>query len=106
MKKIDQVRQGDVLLERVDDPPTGKVVAREAGRIVLAHGEATGHSHAVAHNRARLFEREDGVRLLHVPVRAYVDHEEHDRIELPAGTWKVTRQREYVPGELPRTVAD
>ena len=100
------VRQGDVLLVRVDEQPTGKVVKREKGRIVLAHGEATGHAHVVTQRRARLFQREDGQRFLHVPVRAYIDHEEHDRIELPAGTWRVVRQREYQPGELPRTVAD
>lgn len=99
------VRQGDVLLVKVDDEPIGTIVPRDSGRIVLAYGEATGHAHVVTHRRAKLYQREDGIRLLHVPQKAYIDHEEHDRIELPAGTWRVTRQRVYMPEEI-RPVAD
>ena len=41
-------RQGDVLVVPVDEIPTGlKKVPREQGRLVLAHGEATGHAHVV-----------------------------------------------------------
>lgn len=48
MKKRNQMRQGDVLLD-FDNPPTalGKKLPREAGRVVLAHGEATGHTHSI-----------------------------------------------------------
>ena len=46
------LRQGDVLLAQVDDLPSGMdemAPERRAGRLehVLAHGEATGHAHAI-----------------------------------------------------------
>lgn len=114
------VRQGDVLITRVEDgAKVGKPVARDRGRIVLAYGEVTGHAHAIAHREAELFElaedrskEGDGVwaraaRILRVYAKAGVElrHEEHAHIHLPPGDYRVTRQREYAPGEL-RMVAD
>lgn len=74
-----QARQGDVFIERTDGAkPMGHELPREAGRIVLAHGEATGHAHAVRSAGAKLFSlpedrSQDGdrvwaeaVRMLHV----------------------------------------
>ena len=114
------VRQGDVLIVRVDgDVQTGKPVPRDGGRVVLAYGEVTGHAHAIADRRAELFElvedhTKDGddvwaraARILKVHGNAAVQlrHEEHATIELPPGNYRITRQREYAPGEL-RMVAD
>lgn len=118
------IRQGDVglLAVEVDDADLGAEVPREGGRIVLAHGEATGHAHAVSHPKARMFRflpgRDAAVRKRHglaadvtivgvvrTPVRAYVDHEEHDRLELPGRSTLVIRQRVYTP-EAIRDVAD
>lgn len=46
-KKQTQYRQGDVLIERVSSFPAKLTpVARENGRVILAHGEVTGHAHA------------------------------------------------------------
>ena len=43
------IRQGDVVLFPVSKLPNGcKEVPNEKGRIVLAHGEVTGHAHAIA----------------------------------------------------------
>jgi hypothetical protein len=40
-------RQGDVLVASIDEVPAKtSAVPKEAGRVVLAHGEATGHAHA------------------------------------------------------------
>ena len=45
---MDQIRQGDVyLIPVVAIPATATPVAREAGRLILAHGEVTGHAHAI-----------------------------------------------------------
>jgi hypothetical protein len=42
-------RQGDLLTVAVRQLPKGCVaVPREHGKIMLAHGEATGHAHAIA----------------------------------------------------------
>lgn len=96
------IRQGDVLIQRIDSPrPTGKPLARESGRVVLAHGEVTGHAHAIRSKSAKLFS---GGKLV-ASKPAVIEHEEHDPITLPAGVYQVTRQREYAP-EAIRTVAD
>lgn len=98
-------RQGDVILIPVQQLPDGKSVARENGRIVLAHGEATGHAHTVAEINASLIEIETGERFLEIVRDAELVHDEHNTIALAPGIYKVGRQREYQP-EAPRFVAD
>lgn len=89
-------RQGDVLLVRIERPHEGKrlEVERENGRVILAHGEATGHAHAINHPGAVLFHV-DGETLLSLKDDAVLSHEEHASIELPAGHYRVVQQREY-----------
>ncbi len=94
-------RQGDVLLVRERDgfslPESVRLVERDdAGRIVLAFGEATGHAHAVVDPDANLFEAQLGFRYLVVGGDG-VDllHEEHAPIRLRPGCYRVHRQREY-----------
>lgn len=102
-------RQGDVLITAVDQVPQGlKPVPRENGRIVLAHGEVTGHCHAIDSDDAIFLgadveEMED--RFLRVERECRVVHDEHDTIVLPPGDYAVRRQREYAPEEI-RQVAD
>jgi hypothetical protein len=41
-------RQGDVLVQQVDEIPDGlHAVPLDKGRVILAYGEVTGHAHAV-----------------------------------------------------------
>jgi hypothetical protein len=95
-------RQGDVLL--IEVPPereslsSAREVARDAGRIVLAYGEVTGHAHAIVDSNAKLFEAPSGRILVVESGSASVVHEEHTAVTLPAGKYLVRRQREYVPG--------
>jgi hypothetical protein len=102
-------RQGDVLITEVKRVPKGlKPVPRENGRIVLAHGEVTGHCHAIDSENALflgadLEEMED--RFLRVEQECEVVHDEHDTITLPPGDYAIRRQREYAP-EAIRRVAD
>jgi len=109
MNKTLQFRQGDVFIMRVDSVPTNaKPVDRENGKIVLAHGEVTGHAHTindtVTDPFASLFATEDAV-YLSVDNEVAVVHQEHDAITLPAGNYQVRRQREYTPQEI-RNVMD
>ncbi len=105
-KKTKMYRQGDVMLVECERREVSKEVDREGGRIVLAHGEVTGHSHAISSLDATLF-MDDATLNRYLDVRAPVtlDHEEHGRIELPIGFYRVVRQREYRPEGL-RQVAD
>src|ERR1700688_418630 len=49
-------RQGDILIVPVDQLPAGlKWIERENGRVILAHGEVTGHAHAIKDKSAALF---------------------------------------------------
>jgi hypothetical protein len=107
-------RQGDVLVKQIRKrTPTGKD-ARERGRIILAHGEVTGHAHEViaadpttdvALPAAQFFEEPDGRRFLMVARACVLTHQEHGVIAIPPGCYEVTRQKEYSPAEI-RDVAD
>ena len=100
-------RQGDVMIVEVErTESTLAQVDRENGRIVLAHGEVTGHAHAIASSDAMLFmDAKTLDRYLDVKAPVTLDHEEHSRIELPIGFYRVIQQREYRPEGI-RRVAD
>lgn len=102
-------RQGDVLIVSTDGIPAGATpVAREDGRLILAHGEVTGHAHVVDSDTA-LFLATDldemADRYLKIEQECQVVHDEHEPITLPPGDYIVRRQREYAP-EAIRNVAD
>jgi len=125
-------RQGDVLLVELDElPPQLEPVPREDGRLVLAHGEATGHAHVIkgeaqlladldeipprrrlaagARREGRAARRrsrgEMAGRFLRVQAESRLLHEEHATLAVPPGNYRVVRQREYTPNR-PRFVAD
>lgn len=105
-KQLEILRQGDVLLVRVASiPKGGRVVARDNGRIVLAYGEVTGHSHAIADEEVTMLEVDHGIHYLDVQMEAFLKHEEHATIPLSKGFYRVIRQREYAPEQI-RNVAD
>ena len=102
---------------------------REAGRIILAHGEVTGHAHEVVGldvghmPAAQFFEEPDGRRVLLVERPCQLVHQEHGFIALDPmkpeqyrqgdvllhplgpGAWEVIRQVEYTPQAI-QQVAD
>lgn len=131
MNKV--IRQGDVCLVPVSAIPPGAVeVKSEEKRVVLAHGEVTGHAHAV-------YEDADKVKLWAVGKVKYLEvmagamvtskitstivgedgtpfdigseslpgvclkHEEHVHHVLPPGFYKLPVQVEYTPAELRKT---
>ena len=102
--KTKTYRQGDVLIETVSRIPSNAVKQVPAGWIILALGETTGHCHSVDSDSADWWKDGDD-QFLDVPASAIVTHQEHGPIALPAGKYRVTRQREYSP-EAIRNVAD
>ena len=99
------VRQGDVLLERVNAAiPAGSILQpRITGRVILALGEVTGHAHTIAASGAELYEAQDGTHYLLIREGpAFLTHEEHGGILLDAGVYRVVRQQEYHPEEIRR----
>lgn len=115
-----RVRQGDVLVLGLPKPlPAGAEltpIAAEGTRTVLAHGEVTGHAHALpasctamfapSDDLKRLLGLEDGDRILRVEEPTQLAHEEHSAIAIPAGDFIVRRQREWTDAEEPIQVAD
>ena len=123
-KKQIVYRQGDVLIERIEDDeqesemPEFSRVPLDKGRVVLAYGEVTGHAHAIDvkdrrvdgsfagyTDNAVLFDNGRGVRILAVKSESDLVHEEHDTITLAPGRYRVSRQREWDDNQE-RMVAD
>lgn len=120
MKKLQKHwRQGDVLIEAIDQVPKSAKAQKASNKVILAHGEVTGHHHALeVADPADWWKGEQeiaptndkpktlaGEVFLRLKDGGAVTHQEHSRIELPAGTYRVTRQREYHPEEI-RNVQD
>jgi len=101
-------RQGDVLVEKVGRLPKKSrklvQVKRDKGKIVLAYGEVSGHSHAVLEKSAKLWmdQKDVNERFLEIIKDAKLEHEEHGTIDLEPGVYKVTRQKEYEPSAIDR----
>jgi hypothetical protein len=96
-------RQGDILLQKINSiPEDAKELPREDGKVVLAHGEVTGHKHAIAARKAKLLSenRQQELCYLVLLTYAWLRHEEHDAIRLPPGNYLIKRQREYTPEAL------
>lgn len=111
-------RQGDVLIERIDSIPKSAKRQKKSKAIILAHGEVTGHHHQLeTADPADWWKQGEiaptnekptvlgGEIFLSLKQGGGVTHDEHARIDLPPGKYRVTRQREYSP-EAIRNVAD
>ncbi len=100
-----------MLIERVKSVPSTATKQTPSARITLALGEATGHHHdlcVTTADPADWWKQGEGLaeeKFIEVSKPAEITHQEHATIRIPAGTYRVTRQREYSP-EAIRNVAD
>jgi hypothetical protein len=98
-------RHGDVIVIPVDSIPADAV---RRPSVILARGEATGHSHRIQDpHAAELFDTggESGEGFLRVSAEsALLVHDEHAPISLPRGLYRFWMQREYSPKEIRRIV--
>jgi hypothetical protein len=103
--------QGDILVERVDDAlVSGQIVhAADAGAVVVAEGELTGHHHklfgrvTLYRDDALVHDIPDNLYIGHVQVKGpsgRLEHEEHAPINLEQGTYRVRRQRQLEPSDV------
>jgi hypothetical protein len=101
---MEVIRQGDVMMVRVEDIPQG--VGKSVDKYVLAEGEVTGHAH-VLWGRATMFLADEGRgTYLQVHAPSMLKHEEHREIPVPPGKYAVVRQVEADILEGVRQVAD
>ena len=104
--KTKMMRQGDVLLVRVKSiPATAKKQNPIKGRIVLALGEVTGHSHTVDADAADWWKDGD-TDYVAVTEATPATHQEHGPLPMETGeNYRKVPQREYHP-EAIRPVLD
>jgi len=86
-----QIRQGDVLLEKIEKMPENLTEKNN----VLAYGEMTGHSHRFESNGAKVFQAKNGQQYCQLENPCELVHEEHKIVTIPAGVWRVINAREY-----------
>lgn len=103
-------RQGDVMVRKVGTIPAAATEVQNEGRIVLAHGEVTGHAHAIGIEEAAEFTFAEAGSIVRRFLKVFdkgakLKHEEHATIPLPPGLYEIVQQREYTP-EAIRNVAD
>ena len=85
-------QQGDVKIKPATLPANARKVG--AGRVTLAHGEATGHTHRIESPHVVEYEH-GGERFFKLAKIASVRHEEHKSIRLFPGVYKIGKKREY-----------
>ena len=113
---VTQIRQGDVLLVRVDEPKRATRAVDENGPLagLRVPGERSGHEHRLP---ARVYDVPRGKRLLFLerptemrvvrtdaPAREFMRPDgqpRHPAVEVPAGWWLPVTQRQYVPQSRP-----
>jgi hypothetical protein len=92
------VRQGDVLLTRIQERPAGEweAIPRQGGKTVIALGEVTGHHHRFESESVCELRAEGvGTRVVSVSAESLLLHEEHGAIAVPPGLYVVEIQREW-----------
>ncbi len=96
--RLRQIQQGDVLLQQVSGIPQGAVRARQQGKLVVARGEQTGHSHIIDSDKATLWSlTKNGATEPYLEVQAPVTivHDEHKPLPIPPGIYRVGRVKEF-----------
>lgn len=89
-------QQGDVLIQQVSALPKGaQAKAPESAGFVLAHGEITGHSHAIAVEPGVQLYTMEQILYLVADHDVTVTHQEHGAVSVPAGTYQIGQVREY-----------
>lgn len=103
------VRQGDVLvLPCKEIPASATPIEAEAGRLIVARGEATGHHHSFPWKAGAVLFREDGSgggMFVDVTAPVSLEHQEHSALSVAPGRYEIRIQRTMSAG-LVRRVAD
>lgn len=106
------IRQGDVLLVYVDSPESAPAQIEAGQRMILAHGEVTGHTHALVLDAAVVKAPTKPVydaaaeRYIQLYTSGKLSHEEHEAAFLKAGKYEIGVQVEAGPDNMIRRVAD
>lgn len=109
MKNKNQNQQGDVLLRKLNNKPSGLKKIGKKGITTLAEGEHTGHHHSIFDSDVALLESPDGMRYVENKNDFEVElkHQEHNPIKVPSGIHQIgiVREHDYFL-EMVRPVVD
>ena len=83
------IRQGDLVFRKIDEVMTGK----PRKKLVIAEGEATGHSHLLSADTATKIYGDKTKFML--TGKAKLVHPDHDTITFSKGTYVVVNEREF-----------
>lgn len=115
MEKQYIIRQGDVIMVKVDSTETAPVVVVPGQRVILMHGEVTGHTHSLMLDAPAKKKPAKPVfdaaaeRYIQFVGGASLRHEEHTAAEaavLIEGKYELGVQVEAGPHNMLRRVAD
>lgn len=87
-------QQGDVLLKRISAFPPGEKKVISHKKLILAHGETTGHYHGIVEENSYLYQCGDTM-VLDLKEDSVLTHQEHGHINVEAGLWEVGRVQEF-----------
>lgn len=92
------IRQGDVIITRISDDYCKNKNIIDLNSKTLAEGEITGHSHSFTRNNDQvlIYGENNSPQLLKVKSEtAMLTHQEHDKLEIPQGLYKIENERSY-----------
>ncbi len=91
-------RQGDVYVIGINDIPKNYTEIKEDEKkgIILAHGEVTGHAHAIKNTYGIKMVASNEKTFLMAIKNFEVTHEEHYKFNMPFGNYRVIKQKEYI----------
>ena len=87
-------QHGDVILTKVNELPTGATQKQSGDSVVIAYGEATGHTHTATTADVEIYVMGD-LEFLVCPSEAKIAHQEHSVAMLPAGIYRIGRVTEF-----------
>ena len=96
-------RHGDVIIKPITKLAYDNMKKTEVKKLgsTIALGEATGHHHTLANNKAQLLmdPKTRVVTAFRTEQQTKLNHQEHDTINIPKGYYTVTFEREHQPLE-------
>lgn len=107
-----QIRQGDVIMVYVDKTEAPAKVVEPGQTVVLAHGEVTGHTHALRSDAPVITPPSKPIfyaaaeRYVQLLDSGKLGHEEHETAIMRAGMIEIGVQVEAGPHNMLRKVAD
>ena len=87
-------RHGDLSFQPYEGNLKDLVEVEHNGSFILALGEHTGHKHVIKGDM-RIFKDTEGRFVLEIKDIATITHEEHHKIEMKPGVYKMLPEQEY-----------